>query len=215
MKKLFSLKSVFLAVGVLAFASAQTSRADLVYADTVNLTPYVLNSSNYIVGDEIILAGTSRLATNFTFEFWSSGLSSSATVQIRFYLNDGTGGAPGTLLWDSGIDTLFTISPNLLTTNGATLSYDPEVVVPNQFTWTVQFDNLGGGTAGVPIYTPPNVGGNFSDYWQNDGTGWLLKTNASTDMSFGASLQATVPEPSTLALALVGAAGLLIARRRR
>lgn len=215
MNKIFSPKAVLLAAGIFAGALTQTVRADLVYANTNNQTSFIQNTLTYETGDEIILAGSSRLATNFTFQFWSSGISSSTTVEIRFYLNDGTGGAPGTMIWDSGADNLLAIDSGFSTTNGATLSYDMSVLVPNDFTWTVQFENLGGGTAGVPIFTPPTVGGNYSDYWENNGTGWLLKTNASTDMSFAATLQAAVPEPSTFALAIVGGIGFLLARRRR
>jgi MYXO-CTERM domain-containing protein len=112
----------------------------------------------------------------------------------------------------------------ILNTNGATLSYNlmgSPVTVPDSFTWTVTFSgaNIGsGGTAGVPIFTPPTSGGNYLDYWENDGTFaspiWILKTNASVNVDFAARVSG-VPEPSIAAFAALGAAGLLFRLRRK
>jgi hypothetical protein len=75
---------------------------------------------------------------------------------------------------------------------------------------------MGAGDAvGVDLYSPPIVGsevGSFGDYWQYDG-GWSLLTNSIGPMDFGATMQAT-PEPSSLALSILGGLGLLIAMRR-
>ena len=68
-------------------------------------------------------------------------------------------------------------------------------------------------SVGVDLYSPPVVGADYPDYWQNDGTGWTLMTN-SPPMDFAARMEATVPEPSTMALSVCGGLGLLILARR-
>ena len=86
--------------------------------------------------------------------------------------------------------------------------------VVSNMTWTVQFRGMGAGDAvGVELYSPPVVGQDYPDYWQNDGSGdWELMTN-SVPMDFAALMQATVPEPSMLVLSIFGGLGLLIAVR--
>jgi hypothetical protein len=67
----------------------------------------------------------------------------------------------------------------------------------------------------VDIYSPPDIGTDYWDYWQNDGTGWTSRTNV-VAMNFAARMDANeaVPEPSTLALSLVGGLGILAMVRR-
>jgi hypothetical protein len=67
----------------------------------------------------------------------------------------------------------------------------------------------------VDLYSPASTGQNFPDYWQHDADGWHLMNNA-PQMDFAALLEAsTVPEPSVLALAGLGALALAVARWRR
>jgi hypothetical protein len=83
-------------------------------------------------------------------------------------------------------------------------------------TWSVKFTGLGlDDSVGVDIYSPPVVGTDYPDYWQNDGTGWTLLTN-SVPMDFGARFYAesTVPEPSTVTLSILGGLGILTLARR-
>jgi hypothetical protein len=215
MKKIFSLHTALAALALVSGVMIQTSRADLIYDNSQNWTGNNFDIGTNEVGDQITFDGSARNLTNFTFQFWADNMAAGATVQIRFYLNDGVGGTPLTQIWQN----TYTFGSGL-TTSGATLSYDNSLlndlyVAANGLTWTAQFSDLGeGGTAGVAIYTPPVIGGNFSDYWENDNGTWLLKTNAIGSMDFGATVGA-VPEPSTFALCALGAAGLVALRRRR
>jgi hypothetical protein len=190
------------------------------------------------VGDQIILATDSglladRSLTYFSFEYWGansihpSTFSGAIQARVEFYANDGTPttmssgyAPPGTSFYDSGWFSVPT------PTNRATFVFT-EGSLPGDFpvgglwmpvasnmTWTVQFRHLGAGDSmGVDIYSPPTVGQDYPDYWQNDGSGWALLTN-SVPMDFAVVMAATVPEPSTLALSVCGGLGLLIVARR-
>jgi hypothetical protein len=83
-------------------------------------------------------------------------------------------------------------------------------------TWTVQFAGLGAtDSVGVDLYSPATDGQTYGDYWAYNGTSWMLETNSLAPLSsFGAYMAATVPEPSTLSLSLLGGAGILALARR-
>jgi hypothetical protein len=206
---------------MLAWALTPAARADLVYDNSTTDLNTRFNPGLFEVGDEIILApGTPRHVTNFIFQYYGVNLSGTENVQIRFYANDGPASysgpfEPGTLLYDSGLFNFGAYG----STDRNTIAYGGiDVFVPDSFTWTVQFSSLGvGAVAGVDLYSPPTVGQNYPDYWENDGSGWMLKTNAVVAMDFGARVEAMVPEPSVAALSLLGGALAIFlgARRRR
>src|SRR5204863_3411463 len=121
--------------------------------------------------------------------------------------------APGTMFYDGG---LFAVAaPSLRNTFvfEAAHVFGGVTYIPNRatsFTWTAQFFGMGATDSdGVDIYGPPTVGSNFSDYWENQGSGWALKTNSfSSAMTFAPQFTANVPEPSTMALSILGGIGL-------
>ena len=174
----------------------------LVYDNSVHDLLYRFDPGSLEVGNEIILAGSARYASEFSFEFWgfSSGgyvFEGDVQARVRFYTNDGplssSGYAsPGTVIYDSGA------FPIPATPAGrATLIFDEfqiDAVVPlraplpNSFTWTVQFSGLSANdSAGVDLYAPPVIGNTYGDYWENDTSRWALKTN-SVPMEFAARL---------------------------
>ena len=86
-------------------------------------------------------------------------------------------------------------------------------------TWTVQFAGLGtGDNLGVVLAGAPTVAGSSigNDYWLNSSGSWSLRTDLSDPIPSSDNIAQTwigtaVPEPSTLALSLVGGFGLLMA----
>lgn len=197
-----------LAVSSLLWCTPNGVGAEIVYED---LTPGL--SSRYAgldslgrpteFGDEVSLAGTARLVTQFAFEYYGELVESPArTYRIRFYANDGPGVAlvPRTLLYDSGAFPIRNTAP----TNRAEVRLTiPSIEVPNSFTWTIEFSGLTqlpGDRAEVIVYDPPTIGGvlangrigSYTDCWKNDNGVWLTVLGP-VPLNFAAQITA-VPE---------------------
>lgn len=197
---------------MLAVAVPQAGATTVFDNTTVDLSVR-FNPDTTEVGDEVVLAGTERALTNFTFGFYGLSLDVTAQARVRFYLNDGVASASGSLtpfsvFYDSGLFNISSTERATMIFNQATLlEYNGiDIVLPDSFTWSVQFSTLGAGaSAGVDLYSPPGTGSSYDDYWDNGPGGWQLMTNGTTPMNFAARFEAqTVPEPSVLWLGLVG-----------
>jgi len=189
--------------------------ADVIFDNSVNDLHSRFNPGTLEVGDEIVLAGTARYLTNFSFEFWGTNtlnpanLSFAGVVQarVRFYLNNGPPfhgyGTPGTNFYDSG---WFSVpkptSRNLFVFEAGSDFPAGGLYIPaSNITWSVQFQGMAANdSVGVDLFSPPVVGIDFSDYWENDISGWTLKTNSLvTAVDFAAVFQAigtSAPLPS-------------------
>jgi hypothetical protein len=212
-------------VVVLVLAFALSASADIVFENTSTRLSFGGVDQGYSstneFGDQIVLADTAREVDQFSFQYFlkvNSGVSTGLEVaRIRFYANDGgmVSGAnsPGTMLWDSG-DFSIPVSDGFVKTLPV-----PNIVVPDTFTWTILFGNvLPTETTGLPLYNPPTVGSDFSDFWELNGSSWELRFNRNFPVNFDASVDAigmAVPEPSTVAMiAISGLAWLGCARSR-
>ncbi len=191
------------AVGALCLGSA--ARADVLYWNYATDLGTRLNAEGEEIGDEIVLAdapqGRAYYVTNFSFNYWAANLSPSARLRVRFYRNDGPRYSghprmPGSVFFDSG---LFPIA----STDRSMLVFDSDfgsgLVAPPEFTWTVQFYNLGegasAGVGGVDLFSPPSVGANYPDCWVRGGEeGWQLAGFEDANVDFAASVSgSTVP----------------------
>ena len=221
-KTRYSGKLIALAAATCALSA--TAYAEIVY-DNSNPNSYKGSWFNAGVefGDEVNLAGFGRIMTDFKVDYYlSPNANGNETAQVRFYANDGSwngqvNGTPGTLLYDSG-----TVSLSIGDNNGfntidiANLAIN----VPNNFTWTILFGGVDPiETLGVLFYDPPTVGSSYNDFWARTADGsWALNTFPAANgqvANFGAQVTA-IPEPGTVALAMVG--GLIwlgVAARRR
>ena len=193
-------------------ASAQT----VVYNNTTGVSTG-MHVSNVEYGDEITLAGSLRTATQFSFNYFSNYDLSGGGV-LRIYANDGPlvsgSPAPKEVLYQSApfdIVKSNVSDPNNAQGSMVTINLSSTgLVVPNKVTWTVSFSSVGGAnTAGLLVYGGPTTGTSKEDFWKKTAGTWslqLLDNNVSAN--FGAKLTA-IPEPSTYALAGVGAIGWL------
>jgi hypothetical protein len=140
-------------------------------------------------GDEITLAGSDRLLTDFAFEYYADYTpSGDESARLRLYLNDAApgdnpGNTPGTLLYDSG---LFSIATNYHTVHISDLA----LFLPgNSLTWTVEFNGIdANGTAGLLFYNPPTTGSSDDYYWQKNAGVWEAVQSEGTGNNFAAQL---------------------------
>lgn len=193
--------------------STQSAQAELVFNNSTGLVaPF--RPGTLEVGDEIVLGGSARTLTNFTFQYSGFDFAGTEKMQFRIYENDGAlvsgFASPSTVLYDSGI---FDIAIE----GSQTLIFDDfglwDGVLPDSFTWSIQFSDLGNNAlASIDLFDPITVGSSYNDYWENDG-GWILK-QGEVPINFNATIEA-VPEPSTIALGLIGGMTCLLAYRRQ
>lgn len=173
MKKLAILLAVLVSVGV-CFSQSTF----IVYDNTLidRYTTFQIGAGEE-VGDEILLDntqfmnGTLYSINYFSFTYWGANFSGNEQMRVKFYKNDGASGKPNTVLWDS--------DPfNIPATGKSQVIFDDLnlTITYRNLTWAVQFLGLESGeSAGLWIYSPPAVGGNYTDYWYNDGSGWELR----------------------------------------
>ncbi len=219
--------NVFLIASVVGMLLAGSLQAAVIYANSTNDLVTRFNPGTTEVGDQIMLAGTERMLTLFSFEFWGTNTASptsfAGTIQarVRFYENNGDlfSGyvAPGTNFFDSGWFSVPNPTPRstFVFTAGSDFPSWGLFIPADEMTWSVEFSGMGGtDSVGVDLYSPPTVGQNYDDYWSYSGSSWTLQTNSVATMSFGAYMEAVVPEPSTVTLSIMGGLGMLLLRRR-
>ena len=213
-----------LAVITLSYVVSASASPVLLYDDLEGSSDFGVNFStgSAEIGNDITLATPNSLATEFDLQYYFTG-PDTATAQVRFYLNNGPvisgSSSPGTEVYDSGVFSMATLQTprailafDLTPTGGNALN----VSVPlTSFTWTVQFNGVTSGDAGVTIYDPATVGSNHNTYWQNTGTGWTLQQVVGDPSNFGAQVYGFLPVPEPATMGVVGGLGLLIMMIRR
>jgi hypothetical protein len=166
-------------------------------------------------GDEILLGGTDRFLTGFSFEY-TANFGAAAGGAFSIYAQDGVPisgvASPGSLLYTTAFDVV----------NGGgvvNVAFDGSTSIPDRLTYTVQFSGVGGAnTAGLIADATVTEGSSGNDFWLKTGPGandWELQNfGAAAEANFVATVTA-VPEPGTVALMLLGVGGLAFAIRRR
>ena len=202
-------RAASLLIAASALFLAHAAQAEIVYQNATGDLATILNPGTFEVGDEIILAGSGRAITNFTFQYTAS-FSGPGTrqAQLRFYNNNGlvTNGfnAPGTMFFNSGLFPIGGGTNTLIFEAGNDFPAGGQLA-PDHFTWSVQFSGLtGGDTAGPNLFNPVTVGTNYNDYWDYNGSAWTLRQSTNgVPINFAARIEA-VPEPSIIALGVLG-----------
>jgi hypothetical protein len=217
-------KNAYVTIGALCIGLTLPLSAATIFDNSVNDLVYRFDPGTYEVGDEILLAGSDRMLTMFSFEYWGTNtlglgsFSGSVEARVQFYNNDGTPfhgyATPGTSFYDSGWFSVPGLTPRstFVFSEGSDFPSGGLLLpVISNMTWSVTFTNLGAGDqVGVDIYSPPVAGGDYPDYWQNNG-GWSLLTNT-VPMNFAAKME--TPEPTMAALTILGGFAALAASRK-
>ncbi|MBU6400661.1 MAG: hypothetical protein KGS61_10105 [Verrucomicrobia bacterium] len=218
-------------VGALALSAtvAQAQQTAVIYNNTSNnsgayLSPNTLIGGSWTTeyGNQLNLGiapnGGSWQITDFKLQYFLKSGSGDETLDLRVYANDGTGGTPGSLLYNSTSVPIISANSGVVDVSGVNVS------VPSSFTWTVSFGGVhSSGTgaetnevAGLWLYGPPTTGSAFNDVWVNNNGTWGLQNLGGGTTTFAAQITA-VPEPTVLQFGMVaGLAGLgMLGLRRR
>jgi hypothetical protein len=196
-------------VAVIAFQA--TAVGGVIFDNSVSGNQGITTSSNPQIGNEVTPAGSLRAVTELDIGVTSQGAPSTANIQVFIYANDGAGGAPGTLLWKSAVQ-----SGVSLNTFNTLISFSvPSVVVPDTFTYSASIAKVTGSVAVgfVPSTGGPSTG-TFDQAWVGD-TGSFSAVPGAYQIEARVIAGAAVPEPSTFALLAVGLAGALVPVCRR
>ena len=206
-----TLKAILLSAGLCSLPSLCFSA--IVYDNPSSPTPtqYFPPTPTLEFGDEITLTTantTDRILSRFDFEYFFSGASVTAqSVTVRLYANTGVGNSPSTT-------PLYTSDPIPLSTGANGYNSQPIIIdtalrtitLPEDFTWTVEFSNLGAGeTGGLLLHSPPTVGTSFNQFWQRDAAGAWISMQSGVGFNDFAARVTAVPEPGVLALGGLGA----------
>jgi len=198
--------NLFLLIGVLGAGLARPLLAATIFDNSAHdlVTRFAPGTNE--VGDEILLGNPERYLTNFSFEFWGTNtadpnkFSGKVEARVRFYQNNGPlfngYASPGTNFYDSGWFSITNTTPRNTEIFTAGVDFDWTglyLPVISNMTWSVQFRGMNvTDSVGVDIYTPPVVGKDYPDYWENSGGQWILNTNNSgVHIDFAAKMEAS------------------------
>ena len=184
-------------LGLAAFF-VQAAPAAIIYD---NSTTYedAFNDSRLETGDEVNVAGSAMLVTNFAFEYFAEFTATGdETARVRFYQMNGLPGSngfatPASLFYDSGA---FSISSGFHTVN----INDMSTLLPSAaFTWSVEFAGVTETeSAGLLYYNPPTVGSSGDYFWEKENGIWTAVASDDTGNNFAARVTATDAPVTTL-----------------
>lgn len=204
------------AIAFISLISTSVSASVIVYDNTTTSSLSSISMGGRFFGDEISLGPGPRNIVEFRFDYdlylsKDEDIIGNETATIKFYQNNGPGGAPNTVLYNSGP---VSISPGY---NTLTLSI-PDILVPDTFTWMVLFEGVYQGTSNPSIpwlveFDPPTIGSSDHFFWWEGTPGSYTKLPS--DYNFNARVTAT-PVPATILLlgsGLIGLAGFRCKRK--
>jgi hypothetical protein len=199
---------LILASAVAAVSLQATASAGVLFDNSTTGNRGITTASSAQIGDEVIAAGTLRTVTALDIGFTSQGVAATADLQAFLYANDGSGGAPGTLLWSSAVMP----GVSLDSVNTLIEFSVPSVVVPDTFTFTAAITNESAAVGFVPA-SGASIG-TFVQPWVG-GPGSFSTLPSEFEIEGRVIAGTAVPEPSTILLLAMGLAGAVVFKRFR
>jgi hypothetical protein len=181
--------------------------------DTGDTEAYTINGFTQI-GDQLALAGTARLATLATVQFFSDGSAGTFDATLRFFAIGPNSGTPvGSQLGSDFVLTGISAPSNNVVNVPFSLS---NLAVPDNVIFTVQVSNFSSGVDinGLSMFEPPTIGSSDNTFAiANTGSGFIQTPTANENVFF--ELQGVdIPEPVTTGLAGSALLAFLLLRRR-
>jgi hypothetical protein len=185
------MKTQFVHWALIAFTFMGTSaRAAIVY-DNATTFEGLFNDSKLESGDQLRLAGSERLITEFSFEYFADfAPTGDEKGRVRFYEMNGAPGdnpfaTPGTLLYESP---QFDITSGYGTINITNFSV---FLNTNSFTFSVEFSGVGATeSVGLLYYNPPTVGSSDAYFWEKENGVWSAVATDDAANNFAAQVKA-------------------------
>jgi hypothetical protein len=199
----------------LLFISPAQANAAIIFDSTITGTNHAIEvTSDPQFCNEVTAAGTARTVTELDIGFTSQGFQATANFQAFLYANDGAGGTPGTLLWQSAVMTGVSIN----SVNEFVVFTVPSIVVPNTFTFAASITNQSAAVGFVPASGATT--GTFITPWVGS-PGSYQKLVAAYEFEGrvvaapGVTAPATTPEPASLIIWSLGGLGIAVGKWRR
>lgn len=210
----------FAALTALALGAATTTFAQAnLFSTTGNGTGFVGSATHAgrEYGDEIVNPSAGYIFNSAAISYYASAAGGTMTFSIYDLTGPTIDGvaSPGTLLFQS------TGTSILAGNNEATITYGAGFALPARYAYTVSFNGTPiGSDSGLLVggtTDPSSIGASGADFWLRTGPGandWALNQVTGSYGNFKVSITG-VPEPTTVALGVVGAAVLAGAALRR
>ena len=154
------------------------------------------------VGNEVTLGGNARRVVLLSWLVDSQDTEVTTGIEVRIYANDGPGGAPDTLLWESGLLT----GIHVAATDSFLDVAVPEITVPDIVTVTSRILDSTPVALGRRDGGPPSVG--------SVNASWVESAPGEWHQGFGPWGMRIAAVPETPTILLMIAAGVLLVRLR-